>query len=78
MGETDDLEWDDDKDGANQSKHLLPLALATLVFDGRPRVERLSANRPTTRDALKLSSKSTDVCYSACSRGEMVDAAPCP
>ncbi|HEY9211713.1 MAG TPA: BrnT family toxin [Ancylobacter sp.] len=40
MGETDDLEWDDDKDAANRRKHGLPLDFASLVFDGRPRYER--------------------------------------
>jgi len=42
MGETDDLEWDDAKDAANQQKHGLPLLFAHVVFDGRNRLERLS------------------------------------
>ena len=42
MGETDDFEWDDDKDAANRAKHGLPLAFGMFVFDGRPRLERAS------------------------------------
>ncbi|MFG1281012.1 hypothetical protein V5F34_03955 [Xanthobacter autotrophicus] len=42
MGETDDLEWHDDKDAANRVKHGLPLFFAAVIFDGRPRFERLS------------------------------------
>ncbi len=40
MGEADDLEWDDVKDETNRQKHGLPLVLASLIFDGRPRFER--------------------------------------
>ncbi|QFR34583.1 BrnT family toxin [Ancylobacter sp. TS-1] len=42
MGETDDFEWDDDKDAANRAKHGLPLLVSEFVFDGRPRFERSS------------------------------------
>ncbi|MCS0502092.1 BrnT family toxin [Ancylobacter mangrovi] len=42
MGETDDFEWDDDKDAANLAKHGLPLFFGMFVFDGRPRLERPS------------------------------------
>ncbi|MCK0207557.1 BrnT family toxin [Starkeya koreensis] len=42
MGETDDFEWDDDKDAANRAKHGLPLRLGEFVFDGRSRFERSS------------------------------------
>ncbi|MCS0494696.1 BrnT family toxin [Ancylobacter sp. MQZ15Z-1] len=42
MGETDDFEWDDDKDAANRTKHGLPLTFGTFIFDGRPRLERAS------------------------------------
>lgn len=31
MGETDDFEWDDDKDEANQRKHGLPLRFAEII-----------------------------------------------
>ncbi|QIB34205.1 BrnT family toxin [Ancylobacter pratisalsi] len=40
MGETDDFEWDDDKDAANRAKHGLPLPLAARLFDGRVRLDR--------------------------------------
>jgi len=43
MVETDDLEWDDDKEEANRAKHGLPLAFSALIFDGRPRLERVSS-----------------------------------
>lgn len=33
MGETDDFEWDDEKDAANLRKHGVPLRLAVLLFD---------------------------------------------
>ncbi|WP_246519996.1 BrnT family toxin [Ancylobacter lacus] len=39
MGETDDFEWDDDKDAANRAKHGLPFRFGEFVFDGRPRFE---------------------------------------
>lgn len=42
MGETDDFEWDDDKDAANRAKHGLPLPLAARLFDGRVRLDRPS------------------------------------
>lgn len=42
MGETDDFEWDDNKDAANRAKHGLPLPLSALLFDGRPRLDRHS------------------------------------
>lgn len=42
MGETDDFEWDDDKDAANRAKHGLPLLFAEFIFDGRIRLERPS------------------------------------
>lgn len=42
MGETDDFEWDDDKDAANRAEHGLPLPLAGRLFDGRPRLDRPS------------------------------------
>ncbi len=42
MVETDDLEWDDEKDQANRAKHGLPLILSALIFDGRRRLERHS------------------------------------
>jgi uncharacterized protein len=32
MGETEDFEWDDDKDAANLHKHGLPLRLAVPIF----------------------------------------------
>ena len=47
MGETDDFEWDDNKDAANRAKHGLPLPLSALLFDGRLRLDRPSrAGRP--------------------------------
>ncbi|WP_428028828.1 BrnT family toxin [Ancylobacter sp.] len=39
MGETDDFEWDDEKDAANRAKHGLPLPLAVRLFDGRARLD---------------------------------------
>lgn len=32
MGETSDLEWDDDKDAANRRKHGFPLRFADLIL----------------------------------------------
>ncbi|MFG1361720.1 BrnT family toxin [Xanthobacter versatilis] len=48
MGETDDLEWDDDKDAANRVKHGLPLSIAGRLFDGRQRLDRQSIKPPQT------------------------------
>lgn len=48
MGETDDLEWDDNKDVANRGKHGLPLSVAGRLFDGRPRLDRQSPKSPNT------------------------------
>lgn len=45
MGETDDLEWDDDKDAANRAKHGLPLSFSLFLFDGRRRLERPSSKQ---------------------------------
>jgi uncharacterized DUF497 family protein len=42
MGETDDFEWDDMKDAANRQNRGLPLPIAAILFDGRPRVEHVS------------------------------------
>ena len=47
MGETDDFEWDDDKDAVNRNDRGLPLLVAALLFDGRPRVERISRKSQT-------------------------------
>lgn len=46
MGETDDFEWDDEKDAINRAKHGLPLLIAALLFDGQPRLERRSPKSP--------------------------------
>jgi hypothetical protein len=46
VGETDDLDWSDDKDAATQAQRALRLVVASRVFDGRPRVERLSPKSP--------------------------------
>lgn len=46
MGETDDLEWDDDKDAANRANRGLPLLLGALLFDGRPKIEDVSLKSP--------------------------------
>ncbi len=46
MGETDDFEWDDDKDAANRAKRGLPLLFAALMFDGREKTEDLSDKSP--------------------------------
>ncbi|MDQ0304782.1 BrnT family toxin [Ancylobacter polymorphus] len=50
MGETDDFEWDDDKDAANRARHGLPLRFGEFIFDGRPRFElpfpRMVAGEP--------------------------------
>ncbi len=46
MGETDDLSWDDNKDVANRERRGLPLPLAALLFDGRPRVDDVSPKSP--------------------------------
>jgi len=46
MGETDDFEWDDDKDAANRANRGLPLIFAALMFDGRPKTEDLSSKSP--------------------------------
>ncbi|MFG1477508.1 BrnT family toxin [Xanthobacter sp. V4C-4] len=46
MGETDDLEWDDNKDVANREKHGLPLSISSRLFDGRPRLDRQSSKSP--------------------------------
>lgn len=48
MGETDDFEWDDDKDAANRAKHGLPLSISPRLFDGRPRLDRRSVKPPQT------------------------------
>lgn len=42
MGETDDFEWDDDKDAANRANRGLPLLFAALMFDGREKTEDVS------------------------------------
>lgn len=47
MGETDDLEWSDDKDSATQARRSLRLVIASRIFDGRKRVERVSPKSPT-------------------------------
>lgn len=47
MGETDEFEWDDMKDAANRENRGLSLALAAALFDGRPRIEKVSAKSPT-------------------------------
>lgn len=46
MGETDDFEWDDDKDAANRANRGLPLPLAARMFDGRVKIEDLSTKSP--------------------------------
>lgn len=46
MGETDDFEWDNDKDAANRGKHGLPFIMAAGLFDGRPRIEDVSPKSP--------------------------------
>ena len=43
MGETDDFEWDDDKDAVNRANRGLPLIFAALMFDGREKTEDVSA-----------------------------------
>ena len=35
VGETDDLEWSDDKDAARQARRSLRLVIAGRIFDGR-------------------------------------------
>jgi uncharacterized DUF497 family protein len=42
VGETDDLEWDDVKERENVAERGLPFAFASLIFDGRPRIEAVS------------------------------------
>ncbi|MES1156950.1 MAG: BrnT family toxin [Alphaproteobacteria bacterium] len=44
MGETDDFEWDDDKDLSNQGKHGVQLILAAQLFQDNKRLEFVSAN----------------------------------
>lgn len=46
MGETDDFEWNDDKDAANRANRGLPLYLGALLFDGRLRIEDVSLKSP--------------------------------
>src|SRR5689334_15867048 len=46
MGEAEDIEWDDGKDQLNRSKHGMPLVLAAFLFDGRPRLDRISRRSP--------------------------------
>jgi uncharacterized DUF497 family protein len=47
MGETDDFEWDEAKDLLNREKHGLPFEVASLLFDGRPRLDRPSRGTHT-------------------------------
>jgi uncharacterized DUF497 family protein len=61
MGETDDLEWDDTKDAANRAKHGLPLLLAILLFDGRPRVDQVSRHSTAEGRFETLAEKDGDV-----------------
>ena len=44
--QSDDLEWDDRKERENVAERGLPFAFASLIFDGRPRVEALSRKSP--------------------------------
>lgn len=46
MGETDDFEWDDDKDAVNRAERGLPLPLAARLFDGRTRLDDVSLKSP--------------------------------
>lgn len=68
MGETDDLEWDDIKDAVNHAKHGLPLLLAMLLFDGRPRVDRVSRH-PPQKAGSRRSPRKTATCYRVYGRG---------
>lgn len=43
MGGNDDFEWDDVKDATNRHRRGLPLPIAARLFDGRPRVDGVSA-----------------------------------
>lgn len=46
MGETDDFEWDDNKDAVNRAERGLPFDMAAGLFDGRPRIEDVSLKSP--------------------------------
>lgn len=53
MGETDDLEWDDQKDAQNRLERSLPMVVGAKLFDGRPRLERFSVKSPLGEDRFE-------------------------
>lgn len=52
MGETDEFEWDDDKEASNVSKHGLSLLVAIAVFDDPSRIEFVSARSTVAETRL--------------------------
>lgn len=52
LGETDEFEWDDSKDAANQRKHGVELIVAAAMFNDPDRLEQVSGRSTATETRL--------------------------
>ena len=52
MGETDEFEWGDDKNAANQQKHGVELIVAAAMFSDPNRLEQVSGRSTATETRL--------------------------